>query len=275
MRIPTYMTRMHRLALLVLLSLAACGAPRATTTAPAAGPTGAQEAPASPEQVEFNGIAFAYDRALAQRVTPRHVPPGEHMGTQLPEYIEFDFDPDHTDAVPGQDTGIRVFRVRDLQKVNWMYKAAVAAHEPMPLLNGSRVLRVQDKLLSFLNGKGERAIVHYAQDIGPLTNEGLFYSYQGVTDNGLYYVSATFPVAAAFLPQTFADGFPGMPSTAPGDLEYQKAYFEAVNRFNHDATARLEHLDAADYRPNLQTLDTLIRSLGAGEAPEWSTNPEH
>ena len=152
MRMPERMRRIHILALLVLLSLAACGAPWATT-APAADPTVAQESTASPEQVEFNGISFTYDRALTQRVKPRHVPPGDHMGTRLPEYVEFDFDPDHTNAFPGRDTGIRVFRVRDLQQVNWMYKAAVAAHEPMPLMNATRVLRVQDKLLSFLNGR--------------------------------------------------------------------------------------------------------------------------
>ena len=274
MRIPQYTPRMQALALLVLLSLAACSAPLTTTTAPAAGPTVAQPPAVSPEQVEFNGVSFAYDPALAQHVKPRHVPRGEHMGTLLPEYVAFDFDPAHTHPFPGRATGIRVFRVKDLQRVNWMYKAAVAAREPMPLINGTRVLRVQDKLLSFLNGKGERAIVHYAQDLGPFTNEGLFYSYQGITDNGLYYVSATFPVKAAFLPERFADGFAGMPTAGPGDPGWMDAYVEAVHRFNRDATERLEQMRAADYQPNLQTLDALIRSLGAGEAPEWSTNPE-
>jgi hypothetical protein len=154
-----------------------------------------------------------------------------------------------------------------------MYKAAVAAREPMPLINATRVLGVQDKLVSFQNGKGQRAIVHYAQDLGPLTNEGLFYSYQGVTDNGLYYVSATFPVEARVLPKTFADGFPGMPTAGPGDPGYMEAYVEAMNRFNHDSTERLEQLSAADYQPNLHTLDAAIRSLFSGEAPEWSTAP--
>ena len=269
-----YITLIHSLTLLALLSLAACSAPQNTTTAPAAGPTGAQAPTASSKRVEYSGISFTYDSTLAGSVAARHVPRGEHMGTPLPDYIEFDFDPDHTNAFPGRDTGIRVFRVRDLQQVNWMYKAAVAAHEPMPLINATRVLRVQDKLLSFQNGKGERAIVHYAQDLGPLTNEGLFYSYQGVTDNGLYYVSATFPVAAAFLPKTFAEGVPGMPTVGPGDGGLLEAYMEAVSRFNRDASERLEQLRPADYQPNLQTSDALVRSLLAGEAPEWSTNPE-
>jgi hypothetical protein len=269
-----YISLIHSLALLAVLSLAACSAPRNTATAPAATSTGAQASTAPSKRVEFNGISFTYDSTLARNVTARHVPRGEHMGTPLPDYIEFDFDPDHTNAFPGRDTGIRVFRVRDLQQVNGMYKAAVAAHEPMPLINATRVLRVQDKLLSFQNGKGERAIVHYAQELGPLTNEGLFYSYQGITDNGLYYVSATFPVAATFLPKTFAEGFSGMPTVGPGDAGSMAAYAEAVNRFNRDATERLEQLPAADYQPNLQTLDALVRSLLAGEAPEWSTNTE-
>ncbi len=231
-----YITLIHSLALLALLSLAACAAQRGAATAPSAGPTGAQAPTASSKRVEYKGISFTYESTLAGNVAARHVPRGEHMGTPLPDYIEFDFDPDHANAFPGRDTGIRVFRVRDLQQVNWMYKAAVAAREPMPLLNASRVLRVQDKLLSFQNGKGERAIVHYAQELAPLANEGLFYSYQGVTDNGLYYVSATFPVVATFLPKTFAEGFSGMPTVGPVDGGSMEAYMEAVSRFNRDAT---------------------------------------
>ena len=65
-----------------------------------------------------------------------------------------------------------------------------------------------------------------------------------------------------------------MPTAGPGDRSWMDAYVEAVHRFNRDTTERLEHMRAADYQPNLQTLDAPIRSLGAGEAPEWSTNPE-
>jgi len=269
MRAISSITIMRSLMLLLALALTACGNPGAGGAPSIAGQTVAQARTAPPARVEFNGIAFAYDPALAERVTPRLVSGEEYMGTRLPDYIRFDFDTNPRGGIVARQASIRVFRMRDLEQINLMYKAAVAAREPMPLINATRVLRVQDKLVSFQNGKGERAIVYYAQDLGPLTNKGLFYSYQGVTDNGLYYVSATFPVAASVLPNTFADGFPGMPTTGPGD----PGYMEAVNRFNHDATERLEQLSASDYQPNLQTLDAVIRSLGAGEAPEWSTPP--
>ena len=130
-------TLIQGLVLLLALLLTGCGAPGASTTAPAADLTTAHAPATSPEYVEFNGIGFSYDRSLAQRVKPRHVPAGEHMGFQLPEYVEFDFDPDHTNAFPGRDTGIRVFRVRDLAAVDWMYEAGVAAREPMPLVNAT------------------------------------------------------------------------------------------------------------------------------------------
>lgn len=273
MRTTRYITLIHSMVLLLLL-LAACASPQATAPESVAAPRVTQTSMASVERAEFNGIGFSYDPAIAAQVKARLLSGVEYMGTRLPDYIQFSFDDNLQGGIVARQTGIRVFRLRDLEQGDWMVRAAVAAREPMPLINATRILRVQDKLLSFQNGKGERAIVHYAQDTGPLTNEGLFYSYQGVTDDGLYYVSATFPVKAAFLPNTFADGFLGMPTTTPGDPGYMEGYVEAVNHFNRDATERLEQLDAAGYQPNLRTLDAIIRSLFAGEAPEWSTSPE-
>jgi hypothetical protein len=270
---PIKVATFVHMALLVLL-LAACGAHgTAGTTSTATAPVGPTPT-TSVERVEFRGISVTYDRALTAQVTPRYVPASEQMGTVVPEHIEVDFDPERTHLLPGLDTGIRVFRVRDLQEIDPMYRAGVAALEPMPLIPGSRMLRVNERLLSFANGKGSRAIVAYAgQDIGPLTNQDILYSYAGITDDGLYYVSATFPVAAPFLRHTVADGFPGMPSTTPGEPGYHEAYVAAMNRFNREATERLDGLDAEGFQPDLRRLDALIRSLVAAEAQEWSIGP--
>ena len=266
--------RFVHLALLVLL-LAACGTPRSTSAPSTASPTALQEA-ATIKRVDYRGVSLSYDSSLAEQVAPRYVPASEQLGAVVPEHIELDFDPDRTHLLPARDTGIRVFRVRDLQQIDGMYRAGVAALEPMPLIPGYRMLRVNERLVSFANGKGARAIVAYAgQDYGPLTNEEIFYSYQGITDDGLYYVSATFPLRTAFLPRTVADGFPSMPSATPGEPEYQEAYVAAMHRFNHDVTERLDRLDAAEYQPSLHLLDALIRSLVAAEAQEWSIGPEH
>lgn len=196
------------------------------------------------------------------------------MGTQLPEYIEFDFDPDLVHAFPGRDTGIRVFRAGDLLQLDEHNQTGVIAGEPMPLIHATRILRVQERLLSFQNGKGTRAILHYGQEPTALNNEDLFYSYQGMTDDGRLYVSASFPVQAAILPDTSQARFPGSPTLPASDPARMLAYVDDVSSFNAHATERLERLGAADFTPNLDVFDAIIRSLFAGETPRWSVTSD-
>ena len=266
-----YIALLH--VVLLALVLAACGGTSPAKTVPAHDPTTVHPTPAL-ERAELSGISFWYDPQYVREVKARRVPPGEHMGTQLPAYIEFDFDPDSTDAFPGRDTGIRVFRVRDLEQLDPRYRAGVAAGEPMPLIHATRILRVQERLLSFQNGKGTRAIVQYVQEAMPLNNEHLFYSYQGVTDDGRFYVSASFPVQAAMLPATSQTSLPDIPPPLASDLGSVQTYVDAVNRFNVEATERLERLAADDFTPGLDALDAIIRSLFAGEGSAWSAGPE-
>lgn len=229
---------------------------------------------ANPVHAEFNGVSFTYDRAVTEQVNARVVPPSQYLAFQLPAFIEFTFG-DH--QIVERYSGvarIRVFRVHDLEQVDPMYKAAMAAHEPMPLINATRMLRVQERLLSFQNGKGTRAVVQYAQEVAPINNTDMFYTYQGVTDDGLHYVSATFPVTAPFLPASSRavvdNKFPGI-RYDPNDW---KGFADAVTSFNRDAAQRLERLEAGGYTPNLEALDALIRSLSVPPSTQWSTNPQ-
>lgn len=272
-------------ALALLVSLAGCSSSPTLGTASVSGtvPTSAVMMSLQPaqftlpksvattamERAEFDGISFRYDPSIAAKVEARRVPATEHMGAQLPSYVEFDFDPDHTDAFLGREPGIRVFRVEDLEQVNDLYKAGVAAREPMPLINTARTLRVQERPLSFQNGKGIRALVHYTLEPVPLNNRDLFYSYQGVTDDGRFYVSATFPVRSSILPATSTDRFPDGPANAPTNPAQMVEYTDAVERFNAGATEQLEQLEMNDFSPNLRSLDAIIRSLVAREGQGW------
>ena len=139
---PTRFARAIHLALLMLL-LAGCGATQASGTAPAS-PTVGQAPAALVTRVDYRGISLTYDRALAAHVVPRYGPASEQMGTIVPEHIELDFDPDRTHMLPGRDTGIRVFWVGDLEQLDGVYRAGVAALEPMPRLPVYRTLRVNE-----------------------------------------------------------------------------------------------------------------------------------
>jgi hypothetical protein len=123
----------------------------------------------------------------------------------------------------------------------------------------------QAKVIGFNGGTGAREITQYGQAVGPASNGGTFYHFQGLTSDGKYYVIAILPIGASFLlpanqlsgddPNAAlpADGvpFPGYTSMNPADYE---EYFQAV----------VDKLNAATpdaFTPSLALLDALIQSI--------------
>ena len=58
----------------------------------------------------------------------------------------------------------------------------------LPILNAAQVFHAQTKYLDFNDGSGVGFVTYYAQDVSPVTRDQIFYSFQGLTDNGKYYV---------------------------------------------------------------------------------------
>ncbi len=92
-----------------------------------------------------------------------------------------------------------------------------------------------------------------------INNDELIYHYEGLTDDGQYYVVAILPVAAPGLPE---DGQPGSPVPAGGvpvpDWNDMNAnwigYYGEVRQM-------LQGLEPGAFTPNLDQLDALIGSL--------------
>ena len=59
-----------------------------------------------------------------------------------------------------------------------------------PPYNAEQVLQPQIKYLKFKDGEGVRFVTFYAQNIAPVTNDGLFYTFQGLSTDGKKYVTA-------------------------------------------------------------------------------------
>ena len=146
--------------------------------------------------------------------------------------------------------------------------------EGMPVLPNERVpayndLAVQGKYLNFNRGYGVRFVGRFSQDPAPVTNEGLFYIFQGFSYDGNYFYAFFYPVTTTALPATAAD--------VPED---------EMTRFQQDSAAymaervqMLNGLAPADWDANLETLDALVSSLSyvsvydqPAEAPE-EVNP--
>ena len=70
----------------------------------------------------------------------------------------------------------------------------------LPLLNTKQVMHTQLQYLDFKNGHGLRYLTQYDQAQLPINNRELFYTYQGLTSDGKYYVAAVLPVTHPSLP---------------------------------------------------------------------------
>ncbi len=100
------------------------------------------------------------------------------------------------------------------------------------------------------------------QDEGLINNQSVTYEFRGLTDDGRYYVTASLPVAAPFLPAdrdaTSADGYT-LPQSFYGkdSARLRRAYNAYVNRVR----LRLERLAPDRFQPSLRLYDAFLGSL--------------
>jgi len=128
----------------------------------------------------------------------------------------------------------------------------------LPPFNAAQLVHSRIAYLELPGAKGVRFLTAYATDPTPITAEDLFYTFQGVTNDGAYYISAFFPLETAALTARRADV-----SSTEGD--------EAANRFGDylaRIAAQLEAAKDGDFTPSLDKLDAVIRSIEPlAEAP--------
>lgn len=72
----------------------------------------------------------------------------------------------------------------------------------LPPNNARQAFRAQVKYLSFAEGRGVRYLTQLSQGPSPINNQELFYTFQGITDDGSTYIAAYFPVSLAALPDS-------------------------------------------------------------------------
>jgi hypothetical protein len=133
----------------------------------------------------------------------------------------------------------------------------------LPTFNAAQMFHSNEQSLTFQNGSGIRFLTQYGQAPYPVNNNSLFYTYQGLTNDGMYYVAAVLPINAAFLSP---DGNPDTPLPADSvpfdwnNLENMDAHFELVKQ-------KLNATDPNAFTPSLTNLDALIQSIRIKGSP--------
>lgn len=124
--------------------------------------------------------------------------------------------------------------------------------------NAGQLFAAQIQVVHFANGSGVRFLTEYGQYYATANNHDLFYQFQGLTNDGKYYLLAILPVSHPLLafdekPETVppAGGIPFPGYDAP----------DAVAAYYDNIVILLDQQAASSFTPALVNLDALIQSL--------------
>jgi len=130
----------------------------------------------------------------------------------------------------------------------------------VPTFNAAQMFAAQVQRINFASGSGLRMVTQYGQAVGPVTNNGTFYHFEGLTSDGKYYVVVVLPIGSPILS---SGNDPNAPAPAGGvpfpgyssmDIKDYDAYFQAM-------TDKLNTAGADTFQPSLSQLDVLIQSI--------------
>ena len=118
----------------------------------------------------------------------------------------------------------------------------------LPMWNAGQVFHANFAFLDFQNGSGIRYLTQYGQDVYPINNYSLFYTFQGLTSDERFYIAAIFPVSTPVLPD-------------PETMELDQQFYDTYLQYIEETKFLLETQPLDTFSPNLNTLDLLIESL--------------
>ena len=101
----------------------------------------------------------------------------------------------------------------------------------------------------FKSGKGVQFLTQLNQGMGLISNNELIYSFQGLTNDGKYYIAAILPVTHPELP---AD-----PKAGEGQIQDLNDY----PAYRSSMITLLDQQPAGSFTPDLSKLDALVRSI--------------
>lgn len=278
--------------LMVTLLVLACGLSAPATTAPSgqvsvetlvAGTMQALTAAAPPptetipgQAVSFQNVSFIVPTGLASGATSELIPAADEStagpwGT-APQHIVFKLT-GYPAVNSSFEAQVQIYPAQEYAAVNpWAETSlnklkAVLDSPSQPLTNdnlstvpfngaAAQQYAAQAKLLNFNGGSGVRMISQYAQFPGPITRDGSFYHYEGLTADGKYMVAILFPLTlplTATADNPSADGiqYPDL-NTATGDDLVK--YYQAI-------TDRLDAAAPESFQPSLTLLDQLVQTI--------------
>jgi hypothetical protein len=209
------------------------------------------------------GISFYFNPQLAESLSSKVVPAneGEAPWWAAPEYRQISFQ----GWIPAEgilEPTIRVFSTEEFSQINpnigerlaalqasleanGMERTGLAVPE---IFNAGQFFQSNVRTLDFQNGSGARWLSQYGQAYFPIGFPRLFYTFQGFTEDGAYYLSVILPVAHTILP--------------PADsVALDDAFFNNYESYSAENASLLEAQPDASFTPSLELLDQMVESI--------------
>ena len=204
-----------------------------------------------------NGVANDAASALNTNVEYPYINPSSG---DMPQHITITLD---LYAVSGAvyNPQIMVFRAAEYAQYSERTASTISSLQSLQYVDGQPLPEAltadfisQIHAVNFKNGYGVRYLTQVFQNFNPVNNQELFYYYQGITDDGQYFVQATLPINTTYLS---ADGNPNTPLPADGipfNMDDFPGYLNAVNQ-------KLNSTETFNFNPYLDALDEMIQSI--------------
>lgn len=122
---------------------------------------------------------------------------------------------------------------------------------PMPL---TQVFFSQETVLSFNGGQGARYITQYNEMDNTINNKAIFYTFQGLTDDGMHWVTVTLPISHPILPAN--NSFPPPPEGFTEET-WSQNYDSYVSQVKDELDAQAP----GSFFPTVNMLDNLVNSI--------------
>jgi hypothetical protein len=266
--------------LMFACNISTTATPTAVTQPPETLPVSVTETPVVPSEtpvvptvppvvqtnVTCNEMAVYLDPALASSYSCQIIPESAEGMEILPQYTELTlkgyllsdkfFTPSisifpvqrYTELLPDFIPG----RLADLNALIGGGAPSDSALPFLPIFNAAQTFHAKYQMFPFANGGGIRFLTLYAQSFAPVNNHDLFYTYQGLTSDGKYWVSAILPINHPILPAN-ADNPPAGQTWEQFGNNYPP--------YIADMTTQLNSQSAESYTPTFAMLDAFVTSI--------------
>jgi hypothetical protein len=228
--------------------------------------------------VSFDGISFTFSSTIAENVNVVHVP--GTPASQGPGFAEVRhrlFAPygttPYVDKISDPVGGIRVYQIADFKgyaenEKRLQQLQSLLAKRPdltpyiatardmsqnnlpfLPVYPAGQVLRARPRYVETASVKGITYVTAYQEVAEPLLSNSLTYTFQGISNDGTYFISATFNLTTSLFPQTVGSDF-------------DPALFASkLGEYLAKSTALVDRASPSEFKPDLISLDAVVQSI--------------